>query len=165
MSELIQKDKGKDMAKEIDMVGKVFGRLKVVSMGLSKKGRIFWNCECQCKNIISVNGTYLRNGDVTSCGCAKAELEAVNLREKYEEKRIDGVAIQLFKGKEPRKDSLVGYRGVHKYYTRVKREERYRAWITVKGKRYYMSGFLTPKEAYYNGRLLLEDKYLPEKNQ
>jgi hypothetical protein len=39
---------------------------------------------------------------------------------------------------------------------------RYRAWITVNGKRYYKSGFKTPEDAYYNGRLLLEKEHLPK---
>ena len=91
----------------------------------------------------------------------KPEQDEINLREKYDEKRVDGVAMPLFKGKEPRKDSSTGYRGVQKYYTRVSQEERYRAWITVKGKTHYKSGFVTPSEAYYNGRLRLEKEFLP----
>ena len=65
---------------------------------------------------------------------------------------------------EARKDSSTGYRGVSKYYTRVSKQLRYRAWITVKGKRYYKSGFKTPEDAYYNGRLALEEKYLPKED-
>ena len=70
--------------------------------------------------------------------------------------------MPLFKGKEPRKDSSIGYRGVSKYLTRKSKEERYRALITVKGKRYYKSGFLTAEDAYYRGRLELEKEYLPK---
>lgn len=91
------------------------------------------------------------------------ELEIKNLREEYENKRVDGVVKPLFKDKEPRKDSSTGFRGVSKYRTRKSKELRYRAWITVKGKQYYKSGFKTAEEAYYNGRLKLEELHLPKK--
>lgn len=95
---------------------------------------------------------------------ALKDMDNVNLREQYDNKRIDGVVAPLFKGKDPRKDSSTGFRGVSEYRTRVSKELRYRAWITVKGKRYYKSGFKTPEEAYYNGRLELERKHLPGGN-
>lgn len=86
------------------------------------------------------------------------------MRDAYDNKRVDGVVKHLFKGKEPRKDSSTGYRGVSRYYTRKSKELRYRAWITVKGKRYYKSGFMTAEDAYYKGRIELEKKYLPKED-
>lgn len=77
-----------------------------------------------------------------------------NLRERYDAKRVDGVAMQFFKGKKPRSDSTTGYRGV------VKKKGRYYAWITVSGERHYSGMFDTPAEAYYNGRLKLEAEFL-----
>jgi|SRR5690625_4766016 len=145
------------------MIGRKFGRLTVIKeLEERHDNRIVYECKCDCSNPINVKKIYLTNGETRSCGCLKKEVEQRNLREKYDAKRVDGVAKQLFKGKEPRKDSSTGYRGVSKYYTRVSKQERYRAWITVKGERYYKSGFLTPEDAYYNGRLMLEDKYLPK---
>jgi len=145
------------------MINKRFGRL-TVTKGLKerKDKRIVYRCQCDCGNIIDVKKIYLTTGETRSCGCLKKELEEKHLRDGYDSKRIDGVATQLFKGREPRKDSSTGFRGVSKYLTRVKKEERYRAWITVKGKRYYKSGFLSPEDAYYNGRLTLEKEYLPK---
>lgn len=149
-----------------DLTNQKFGRLTVIKrispIGVKK---IKWLCKCDCENEIDVYSTYLLNGDTKSCGCLKKELEEKHLREKYEEKRVDGVVMPLFKGKEPRKDSSTGYRGVSKYYTRKSKQLRYRAWITVKGKRYYKSGFKTPEEAYYKGRLELERKYLPKQEE
>ncbi|OSX87057.1 hypothetical protein S3E15_04460 [Bacillus mycoides] len=109
-----------------------------------------------------MKGVYLNTGDTRSCGCLKKDQEEENLRNQYNNKRVNGVVKPLFKGKEPRKDSTTGYRGVNKYYTRQSKELRYRAWITVKGKRYYKSGFKTAEEAYYKGRLLLEKEHLPK---
>lgn len=83
-----------------------------------------------------------------------------NLRKSYNDKRINGVAMQLFNDK-PRSNSSTGYRGVFYYETR-QGKPRYGAGITVNKKKYRMRGFLTAKDAYYNGRLILEDKYLPK---
>lgn len=150
-------------SKHIDLIGEKFGRLIVLEKLKERKDkRIVYRCQCNCGTIIDVKKIYLTTGETKSCGCLKTDLEQENLRKAYDKKRIDGVAKQLFKGKEPRKDSSTGYRGVAKYYTRKSKELRYRAWITVKGKQYYKSGFKTPEDAYYNGRLMLEDKYLPK---
>jgi hypothetical protein len=151
------------MSRLNDLAGNKYGKLIVLKKADYKKGnRIVWKCRCDCGNEVDVAGIYLTQGDTKSCGCLKKDKEKENLRDKYDEKRVDGVVKPLFKGKEPRKDSSTGYRGVAKYYTRKSRELRYRAWITVNGKRYYKSGFKTPEDAYYNGRLLLEKEHLPK---
>lgn len=145
------------------MINKRFGRLIIMKELKERKDNlIVYRCQCDCGNVVDVKKIYLTTGETKSCGCLKSDQEHHNLRKSYDDKRIDGVAKQLFKGKEPRRDSSTGYRGVSKYLTRVKKEERYRAWITVKGKQYYKSGFLTPEDAYYNGRLMLEEKHLPK---
>lgn len=150
------------MTKELDLTNRRFGRLVAIKkLDARKHGRIVWHCQCDCGNEIDVISTYLITEQTTSCGCAKKDQDSKNLREAYDDKRVDGVMKPLFKGKEPRKDSSTGYRGVAKYYTRKSKELRYRAWITVQGKQYYKSGFLTPEEAYYKGRLELERLYLP----
>ena len=145
-----------------DISGTRFGRL-VAKYPTDKRinGRVVWHCQCDCGKSIDAPISYLTSGETLSCGCLKGYLEGYQLRDAYEAKRINGVAIQLFKGQEPRKDSSTGYRGVSRYLTRKSKEERYRAWITVGGKRYYKSGFLTASDAYYRGRLALEEKHLP----
>lgn len=147
-----------------DLTGQKFGKLTAIKR-ISPVGtkKVKWLCKCDCGNMVEVYSTYLLTGQTRSCGCLKRELEEKHLRDKYEEKRVDGVVMSLFKGKDPRKDSTTGYRGVERYYTRKSKQLRYRAWITVKGKRYYKSGFMTPEDAYYRGRLKLEEKYLPKK--
>lgn len=150
------------MTKAMDLTGKRFGRLVAIEKLQPRKGRIVWRCKCDCGTYKDVVSTYLTTGQTTSCGCFKKELEGKNLREEYDNKRVEDVVLPLFKDKEPRKDSSTGYRGVTKYYTRKSKELRYRAWITVGGKRYYNSGFKTAEDAYYNGRLELEDLHLPK---
>lgn len=147
----------------IDLTDKRYGMLTVLKRADYNKGKnVVWVCQCDCGNIIDKVGNYLKTGDTQSCGCYKKQKDPINLRDQYDAKRVDGVATQLFKGKEPRKDSSTGYRGVSKYHTRKSNELRYRAWITVDGKRYYKSGFLTAEDAYNKGRLWLEQKYLPK---
>ena len=149
-----------------DLANKRFGRLVAIKR-ISPVGqkKVKWLCKCDCGKEVEAFATYLQVGDTQSCGCLKKDLENKHLREKYDEKRVDGVAMQLFKGKEPRKDSSTGYRGVTRYYTRKSNQERFRAWLTVKGKQYYKSGFKTAEDAYYNGRLALEDEHLPRKER
>ena len=149
-----------------DLANKRFGRLVAIKR-ISPVGqkKVKWVGKWEWGKEVEAFGTYVQVGDTQSCGCLKKDLEDKHLREKYEEKRIDGVAMQLFKGKEPRKDSSTGYRGVTRYYTRKSNQERFRAWLTVKGKQYYKSGFKTAEDAYYNGRLALEDEHLPRKER
>ncbi|PFJ09070.1 hypothetical protein COD67_15185 [Bacillus cereus] len=150
------------MPKITDLTGCRFGRLLVIKQAGTENNKRTWLCKCDCGNEIILKGTYLKTGDTRSCGCLKKEEEQENLRNKYNDKRVNGVVKPLFKGKEPRRDSTTGYRGVTKYYTRKSKELRYRAWITVKGKKYYKSGFKTASEAYYKGRLTLEKEHLPK---
>ncbi|MFS0783583.1 hypothetical protein [Bacillus sp. 1P06AnD] len=145
-----------------DLTGNTYGRLTVIKIADNKiNNRIAWDCKCECGKSITIKGVYLTTGETKSCGCLKKSQEEENLRYQYDAKRVDGVVTSLFKGQVPRSDSSTGYRGVSKYYTRKSKELRYRAWITVAGKQYYKSGFKTAEDAYYNGRLLLENKHLP----
>ena len=58
----------------IDLTGKRFGKLKVISRGDDKvlpngSKVIRWLCECDCGNRLQVIGSNLRRGTSTSCGC------------------------------------------------------------------------------------------------
>lgn len=55
--------------KIIDLIGKKFGYLTVISMSnrRSKKSEIYWNCECDCGTFTEVCGTDLRNNKINSC--------------------------------------------------------------------------------------------------
>lgn len=62
--------------KKIEMVGKVFGRLIVVSESHIENTAYHWICVCSCddKKKIIVSGRELRNGNIISCGCHRDEL-------------------------------------------------------------------------------------------
>lgn len=58
-----------------DMGGERFGRLAVLGPTDKRNHRrVVWRCECDCGNIVEVDGSYLRNGDTRSCGCLHDEL-------------------------------------------------------------------------------------------
>ena len=51
------------------MIGKTFGRLKVVSLDRNENGHNYYKCLCSCGNTTVVDGIWLRSGNTKSCGC------------------------------------------------------------------------------------------------
>ena len=70
------------MAKSIDLTGKTFGMLTVVSKLPSRVGvrkSVAWRCRCECGNWSPcVVGNNLRSGNTISCGCQSSRLKATN---------------------------------------------------------------------------------------
>ena len=66
------------MGKMIDLTGKTFGRLTVLSPAPRPKSvknkSQYWKCKCICQNEVVVNGNNLRCGNTTSCGCLQKEV-------------------------------------------------------------------------------------------
>lgn len=60
---------------KVDLVGKVFGRLTVLSRGSkTKNGHFKYNCKCECGNEKEIFGTSLIRELSTSCGCLCKEI-------------------------------------------------------------------------------------------
>ena len=58
------------MSRLIDLTGKRFGKLTVVSRAENNKnGGAMWNCVCECGNTTVTWGANLRSGKSKSCGC------------------------------------------------------------------------------------------------
>lgn len=67
------------MAKFIDLQGKVFGRLTVLSRdGATSNGETKWLCQCSCGVVKTLVGVCLRNGNTTSCGCYSKEVHKIS---------------------------------------------------------------------------------------
>lgn len=76
-----------------DLIGKRFGRLKVVDVGFSKKiinkdgkrtgTRKYWKCVCDCGNHVEVVTHSLIKGYTKSCGCYHTEKLKERLGEKH----------------------------------------------------------------------------------
>lgn len=61
--------------KDIELVGKHFGRLTVLSRaGSDKRGEARWSCMCTCGNTTIANASSLKSGNTMSCGCISKEL-------------------------------------------------------------------------------------------
>ena len=58
-----------------DLLGKVFGRLSVLTKtdGRDNQGNILWNCLCSCGTEITVPSASLLRANTQSCGCLKKE--------------------------------------------------------------------------------------------
>ena len=67
--------KDKPSPKRVDIVGKKFGKLTVISLNeeRSKNGVLYWNCLCDCGNTFVASGSNLKNGNASHCGCSKKE--------------------------------------------------------------------------------------------
>ena len=73
MSEI--NSKPKHASNFIDLTGKVFGRLTVLSMAVKKdsKGPTRWLCVCECGGTATTTPTSLTQGKTKSCGCLMRE--------------------------------------------------------------------------------------------
>lgn len=59
----------------VDLKGKKFGRLTVLSRSKVKTGpNIMWNCMCDCGNKTRAVGGNLKSGNTSSCGCLAFEM-------------------------------------------------------------------------------------------
>lgn len=56
-----------------DIVGKKFGKLKVISFSEKRNGRAYWNCLCDCGNYCIIERSALICGKTKSCGCYKIQ--------------------------------------------------------------------------------------------
>lgn len=119
-----------------DLTGKTFERLKVLRRAETKdRSTIKWVCECKCGNIVEVDGAYLRNGDVKSCGCLKTEKSSQRMKAMHVEDTEPHKLIHIAEGKVY-KNNKSGCAGV-----RQTKSGKYEATITFKKKLYRLGTF------------------------
>lgn len=144
----------------IDITNKRFGKLVAIKpIDKDKYGYTQWLCKCDCGNEIIYSISVLQKGNATSCGCFKKDKENARKRgqlsaKAQSAKAIDGVRPSDF-NKQKLSTNTSGYTGVYR------KKNKWVAEIIVKGTKHRMFGFDTPKQAYQEGRLVLEKKYLP----
>lgn len=61
------------MGKKINLEGKKFGKLQVLSLLGSKSGKTQWECRCECGKICHILSVNLTNSNTKSCGCFQRE--------------------------------------------------------------------------------------------
>jgi hypothetical protein len=64
------------MSRLIDLTGRKFGRLTVLSRAAVKNDRTMWNCRCDCGLEHIAQSHHLLTGHTKSCGCATGTLIA-----------------------------------------------------------------------------------------
>tara|TARA_R110000822_G_scaffold74909_1_gene179932 strand:+ start:112 stop:618 length:507 start_codon:yes stop_codon:yes gene_type:complete len=64
------------MGKFVDLTGKKFGRLTVISRGENQGRSTRWHCRCSCGNKALVRADHLKKGKTKSCGCYSKEAVA-----------------------------------------------------------------------------------------
>lgn len=58
----------------IDETGNKYGRLTVLCRAREQRwGNVLWECACECGREVVANGSKLRSGETTSCGCLRSE--------------------------------------------------------------------------------------------
>lgn len=149
-----------------DITGQRFGKLIAIRRLDEKSNSTsrLWECRCDCGNLTKATVSVLRAGGKTRCEvCAKEQVMTKNAaagRAVIEDTKINGVQVFRFTEKA-NKNTTSGYKGV--YFD--KQTQKYIAHLKVNGKSHRKTGFKTAEDAYYNGRLVLEDEYLPPKEE
>lgn len=123
-----------------DYVGKRFGKLVVQRYAGKWKGLHHWQCICDCGNEAIVGQTALQNGKTKSCGCQQKTAYINNL------KLIDGTSVTILES--IRRERMIstnssGYNGVYLN----KKNGKWVAQITFKGKTYYLGSFMKIEDA------------------
>lgn len=116
-----------------DFIGQRFSKLTVTGYAGKRAGMHRWKCICDCGNETIVGQTLLQTGKTKSCGCIQAEIYKDNL------KLIDGTSVTILEAykKHPNAANTSGYTGVY----RSKKNNRWVAQITFKGKTYYLGSY------------------------
>ena len=117
----------------IDLTGKRFGRLTVISRAdiKDRDQRTRWHCLCDCGKMIVVTGNALQQENTKSCGCLRKDLGREKIHEVRETVYTDGTNTARLNDK-PCGNSSSGVRGV----SWNKAVKKWRATIKYKGKAY-----------------------------
>lgn len=118
--------------------GTQFGQLEVIERTEQKSGNSYiYKCKCTCGNICFVSSAHLKNGNTKSCGCfsatehKKAIKKAIEIRGNF---YVDGTDIVNIVPGNPRYNNTSGCKGV----SWDRSVNLWKAYITFKGKRYYL---------------------------
>lgn len=83
------------MSARIDLTGQKFGKLTVLRYDHTEKprGTAFFQCLCDCGNMVFVASGHLKNKHTQSCGCLQKEIAILNSKgntwgRKYEESKM-----------------------------------------------------------------------------
>jgi len=141
-----------------NLVGKKFGRLKVVEKTDQRDSNynVYYRCECKCGGERLVTAHNLNHGSVTSCGCLATEASkaAGHMAGQYIKDNfcIDGTNVKRLTA-PLHSNNTSGHKGV---YWRKSRQ-KWVAQIHFKGKHYHLGSYDDIKDAIM-ARKIAEDK-------
>lgn len=138
-----------------DLKDQRFGQLTVLEQQGTKNRSALWRCICDCGNTVDVTARDLVSGNTTSCGCAL--IDHTKSLKQYNEQHhtVDGIFVPLLQQKIQR-NNKTGIKGVSIH--RTKNGVKYKANITINGKRIYLGLFPTI-EAAAEARKKAEEKF------
>lgn len=137
-----------------EIAGMRSGRLKAIRpTGERKHGRRVWECLCDCGGTAYVRSDLLTTGATRSCGCLKEERCRAGAERSRNIDRFEGTRVGMLRSKV-RSDNRSGFKGV----CRVPKGDRWRAYISLQGKRVHLGYFDTAEEAA-EARAEAEERY------
>lgn len=75
--------------KQVDLIGKRFGKLIVISKKGIENNQVVWLCKCDCGNETTAITNTLNNEGKISCGCARINMEVVRSEKRRMRSRIN----------------------------------------------------------------------------
>lgn len=122
-----------------DILGRQFGNLTVTAYDGNREGTYFWRCQCKCGKETIVRQNNLLLGHTKSCGCLQAKAVCENM------KFVEGTSVTILEKTDTRliASNTSGYNGVY----RNRKNGRWIAQITFKGRTYYLGSFVKIEDA------------------
>lgn len=123
----------------INEIGKRYGNLTVIDKDIQKTKQhsngVYWKCQCDCGNIVSVLGRNLRDGFSTSCGCVKKSKGEQKITEILKLNNINFCSQYSF-------SDLVSLKNYKLYFDfAILKNNEVVALIEYQGKQHYEVGF------------------------
>lgn len=69
----------------INITNQKYERLSVIKLNKFVKGKSYWECKCDCGEIVIVQSACLKNGKTKSCGCFKKDEHYIRNWKGYKE--------------------------------------------------------------------------------
>lgn len=117
----------------LNLSGQRYGQLTVLERAENIDGRTAWRCVCDCGRELIAKTYHLRDGHVTSCGCAKERCLTY----------VDGTCVEMLRAKTVRRNNTSGVPGVDWRASR----NNWRASICFKGERRYLGSYARFEDA------------------
>lgn len=149
----------------MNLIGKEFGRLKVIANDMARPGYVI--CECKCGNKVSVRGYSLtkKQKPTRSCGCIRKETTRETGRRTTSDSFIRRVETNkryntnfwIIENETPFKNNKSGYKGVWYDPTLGK----YEACITLHRKRTRLGRFSKLEDAVKARKAAEDELFAP----